>query len=55
MKKGRAGIERDLKPRVIADGHWLTAHPGNRSWLLQANDHNYLYVRRSGERCAALA
>jgi hypothetical protein len=37
-------IERDLKPRVIADGHWLTAHPGNRSWLLQANDHNYLYV-----------
>jgi hypothetical protein len=37
-------IEEVLVPRVKADGYHLRLHEGGRSWLLQANDQNYLLV-----------
>lgn len=32
------------KPRVDGDGHFLRKHVNNNSFLLQANDHNYLLI-----------
>merc|ERR1712098_906035 len=37
-------IATDLVPRVLSDGFYLREHEGGRSWLLQANDHNFLFV-----------
>eukprot|EP00929_Paragymnodinium_shiwhaense_P078544 TRINITY_DN40731_c0_g1_i1.p1 TRINITY_DN40731_c0_g1~~TRINITY_DN40731_c0_g1_i1.p1 ORF type:complete len:729 (-),score=104.83 TRINITY_DN40731_c0_g1_i1:453-2639(-) len=37
-------LEGEVKPRVAADGHYLRKHVNNESFLLQANDQNYLLI-----------
>jgi len=37
-------LESEVQHRVRADGHYLRKHVNNVSWLLQANDHNYLLI-----------
>eukprot|EP00933_Yihiella_yeosuensis_P041218 TRINITY_DN35635_c0_g1_i1.p1 TRINITY_DN35635_c0_g1~~TRINITY_DN35635_c0_g1_i1.p1 ORF type:complete len:734 (-),score=111.46 TRINITY_DN35635_c0_g1_i1:240-2246(-) len=37
-------LEEKVQHRARADGHHLRKHANNRSWLLQANDHNYLLI-----------
>jgi len=37
-------LDSDVQQRVAADGHHLRKHVNNNSWLLQANDHNYLLI-----------
>lgn len=37
-------FEEDVQSRVKQDGHFLRLHANNDSWLLQANDHNYLLI-----------
>eukprot|EP00747_Dinoflagellata_sp_TGD_P206442 gnl/TRDRNA2_/TRDRNA2_80151_c1_seq1.p1 gnl/TRDRNA2_/TRDRNA2_80151_c1~~gnl/TRDRNA2_/TRDRNA2_80151_c1_seq1.p1 ORF type:complete len:541 (-),score=81.04 gnl/TRDRNA2_/TRDRNA2_80151_c1_seq1:41-1447(-) len=37
-------LESEVQSRVAADGHFLRKHVNNNSWLLQANDHNYLLI-----------
>eukprot|EP00929_Paragymnodinium_shiwhaense_P059625 TRINITY_DN29853_c0_g1_i2.p1 TRINITY_DN29853_c0_g1~~TRINITY_DN29853_c0_g1_i2.p1 ORF type:complete len:328 (+),score=70.82 TRINITY_DN29853_c0_g1_i2:1283-2266(+) len=34
----------EVKPRVDADGHFVREHENGNSFLLQANDHNYLLI-----------
>jgi len=34
----------EVKPRVAKDGHYLRLHENNNSWLLQANEQNYLLI-----------
>lgn len=36
--------DEDVQTRVKQDGHFLRLHANNQSWLLQANDHNYLLI-----------
>merc|ERR1712107_212989 len=40
----------DVQHRVKADGHFLRKHANNNSWLLQANDHNYLLIELNKRR-----
>jgi len=37
-------IEDEVVPRAAQDGHFVRKHANNRSFLLQANDHNYLLI-----------
>eukprot|EP00927_Polykrikos_kofoidii_P076817 TRINITY_DN73842_c0_g1_i1.p1 TRINITY_DN73842_c0_g1~~TRINITY_DN73842_c0_g1_i1.p1 ORF type:complete len:728 (+),score=96.65 TRINITY_DN73842_c0_g1_i1:109-2292(+) len=37
-------LEGEVTRRVAADGHFVRKHVNNRSFLLQANDHNYLLI-----------
>jgi len=37
-------LEEVVQHRVKQDGHHLRKHVNNQSWLLQANDHNYLLI-----------
>lgn len=37
-------LESEVQHRVRDDGHYLRKHSNNASWLLQANDHNYLLI-----------
>jgi len=37
-------LEAEVQYRVAEDGHYLRKHVNNVSWLLQANDHNYLLI-----------
>merc|ERR1712087_498859 len=37
-------FDEDVQKRVREDGHFLRKHANNNSWLLQANDHNYLLI-----------
>lgn len=37
-------LESEVQSRVAEDGHFLRKHVNNNSWLLQANDHNYLLI-----------
>eukprot|EP00928_Gymnodinium_smaydae_P001733 TRINITY_DN1061_c1_g2_i1.p1 TRINITY_DN1061_c1_g2~~TRINITY_DN1061_c1_g2_i1.p1 ORF type:complete len:732 (-),score=136.17 TRINITY_DN1061_c1_g2_i1:161-2356(-) len=37
-------LESEVEPRVASDGHHLRKHVNNRSWLLQANNQNYLLI-----------
>eukprot|EP00931_Biecheleriopsis_adriatica_P038427 TRINITY_DN22016_c0_g1_i1.p1 TRINITY_DN22016_c0_g1~~TRINITY_DN22016_c0_g1_i1.p1 ORF type:complete len:721 (-),score=148.04 TRINITY_DN22016_c0_g1_i1:80-2077(-) len=37
-------LEEKVQHRVREDGHFLRKHANNRSWLLQANDQNYLLI-----------
>ncbi|KAF4695230.1 hypothetical protein FOZ63_026390, partial [Perkinsus olseni] len=37
-------IETEVLPVVLRDGYYLRKHENGRSWILQANDHNHLYI-----------
>ncbi|CAE8684998.1 unnamed protein product, partial [Polarella glacialis] len=37
-------LEEKVQHRARQDGHFLRKHANNESWLLQANDHNYLLI-----------
>ncbi|KAF4665063.1 hypothetical protein FOL47_004815 [Perkinsus chesapeaki] len=37
-------IETEVLPTVLQDGYYLRKHDNGRSWILQANDHNHLYI-----------
>lgn len=43
-------LEGEVKPRVDRDGHFLRKHANNASFLLQANDHNYLLIELNKRR-----
>jgi len=43
-------LEEEVQHRVREDGHHLRKHENNNSWLLQANDHNYLLIELNRRR-----
>lgn len=43
-------LEHEVKPRVDGDGYFLRKHVNNASFLLQANDHNYLLIELNKRR-----